>query len=179
MKKCPACNEEYGDGATYCEKCGTKLVKYRTCPHCGESIQDDATYCPRCGMSVNGREPVASFIDPSPSTSQVADDATIQQYKREIVSLRSRRITFLVLGLIFLIVGIALTIVFISLYVKEIDKVIGSDKFSSTMMLYLFLAVIFELMTDAGIVFLILQGAVFARKITNRERAIAEYESRR
>lgn len=179
MKKCPACNEEYGDGATYCEKCGTKLVKYRTCPRCGESIQDDVTYCPRCGMSINGREPVASFINQSPSISQVADDATIQKYKREIEILRPRRTTFLILGLIFLIIGITLTIVFISLYVKEIDKVIDSDNFSSKMMLYLFLGVIFELMTDAGIVFLIIQGAVFGRKISNRERAIAEYESRK
>lgn len=101
MKKCPTCNEEYGDGATYCEKCGTKLVKYRTCPHCGEPVQDDAVYCPRCGKSIDGVEPVASFIEQSPSNSSVVDDATIQQYKREIEIYKARRITFLTLGLIF------------------------------------------------------------------------------
>ena len=45
MKKCPTCNAEFGDGATYCDKCGTKLVKYATCPHCGASVEEDAVYC--------------------------------------------------------------------------------------------------------------------------------------
>lgn len=179
MKKCPACNTEYGDGATYCEKCGTKLVKYATCPHCGASVEEDAIFCSKCGKAIDSVEPVASFIEQSPSTSKVIDNATIQKYKREIQSYKSSRMTFLILGLIFLIVGLTLTIVFISLYIKEVDKMVASDDFSSTMILYLFLGVIFELLTDVGIAFLIIQGAVFGRKIANRERAIQEYEQRR
>lgn len=49
---------------------------------------------------------------------------------------------------------------------------------SSQFVGYFFLAVLSELIMDAGIVFLIIQGAVFARKISNRERAIQEYENR-
>ena len=177
MKKCPACNEEYGDGATYCEKCGTKLVKYCTCPHCGEPVQDDAVFCSKCGKAIDSVEPVSSYIEPSAPSSKVVDDATIQQYKREIESYKSKRLTFLILGAIFLTVGLVLTIVFMSLYIKAIDKGVDSGNLS-TAYLYLFLAVVFELMTDAGIAFLIIQGAVFGRKISNRIRAIEEYESR-
>jgi len=45
--------------------------------------------------------------------------------------------------------------------------------------MYVFLGVLFELVADAGIVFLILSGAVFSKKISNRERIIEEYENRR
>ena len=176
MKKCPTCNAEYGDGATYCEKCGTKLVKYRKCPHCGADVEDDAIFCSKCGKAIDAVEEAASTIEPAPTTRTV-DDATIAQYKKELASYKSKRLTFLILGSIFLTVGIVLTIVFFSLYVKEVDKAIDSGKFT-TIYLYLFLAVVFELMTDAGIALLIVQGAVFGKKISNRQRAIDEYESR-
>ena len=176
MKKCPTCNAEYGDGATYCEKCGSKLVKYRTCPHCGAAVEEEAVYCSKCGKAVDAVAEMSSSIEPSPTVRKV-DDATIEQYKRELASYKSKKITFLVLGSVFLTVGIVLTIVFFYLYVKAIDVGVDSGNLSSAY-LYLFLAVVFELMTDAGIALLIVQGAVFGKKISNRIRAIQEYESR-
>ena len=176
MKKCPTCNAEYGDGATYCEKCGTKLVKYRTCPHCGAAVEEEAVFCSKCGKAIDAVEPVASVIESTPTARKV-DDATIAQYKKELAIYRSRKMTMLTLGLIFLTVGLVLCIVFFSLGVKSIEDNVNSGNIG-TGYVFIFLAVIFELMTDAGIALLIVQGAVFGKKISNRERAIAEYESR-
>ena len=177
MKKCPTCNAEYGDGATYCEKCGSKLVKYRTCPHCGAAVEEEAVYCSKCGKAVDAVAEMSSSIEPSPTVRKV-DDATIEQYKRELASYRTKRTTFLILGSIFLTVGLALTIVFMYLYINNVYSGGDPDNFISKAYLYLFLAVVFELMTDAGIALLIVQGAVFGKKISNRIRAIQEYESR-
>ena len=95
--------------------------------------------------------------------------------KRELEGYRARRMTFIILGSIFLTVGLILFIVFTTLMIKSVEK--DPTVYPSTYFLYLFLMVISELMLDAGIVFLIIQGAVFAKKISNRERAIQEYES--
>ncbi len=178
MKKCPTCNAEFGDGATYCDKCGSKLVKYATCPHCGASVDEDAVYCSYCGKAISSTRVAASFIDQSSSNNKV-DDATIERYKREIVSLKSKRTTFLTLGLIFLPVGLALCILFIALGVRTVDVADPGYGVVSQYVMYVFLGVLFELVADAGIVFLILSGAVFSKKISNRERIIEEYESNR
>ena len=178
MKKCPTCNAEFGDGATYCDKCGTKLVKYATCPHCGASVEEDAVYCSCCGKAVQSTRVVASFIDQNSSNNKV-DDVTIERYKRELTSLRSKRTTFLTLGLIFLPVGLALCILFIVLGVRAIDVADPGYGVVSQYLMYVFLGVLFELVADAGIVFLIISGAVFSKKISNRERIIEEFESRR
>ena len=180
MKKCPQCNEEYGDGATYCEKCGTKLVKYRTCPHCGNTVPDDAIYCPKCGKSVDSVEPVASNIAPAVQSNRPKlDDATIAQYKRELSSLKTRKLTLTILGSIFLTVGLSLCILFFVLASRELDRQINENDFNTLYITYIFLAIVFELMTDAGIALLIIQAAVFTKKISNRERAINEFESRK
>lgn len=177
MKKCPACNAEFGDGATYCDKCGTKLVKYRTCPHCGAAVEDDAVFCSKCGKAIDAVAEMSSSIEPSITVRKV-DDATIAQYKREIAAYKSKKLTMMIMGLIFLMVGLVLCIVFFSLGIKSIDETIDSGNIG-TGYTFIFLAVVFELMTDAGIALLIIQGAVFGRKIANRERAIEEYETRR
>ena len=101
MKKCPTCNAEFGDGATYCDKCGTKLVKYATCPHCGASVEEDAVYCSCCGKAVQSTRVAASFIDQNSSNNKV-DDVTIERYKRELTSLRSKRTTFWISALYFI-----------------------------------------------------------------------------
>lgn len=178
MKKCPTCNAEFGDGATYCDKCGTKLVKFATCPHCGAIVEEDAVYCSYCGKAVQSTEVAASFIDQSSSNNKV-DDVTIERYKKEIASLKSKRTTFLTLGLIFLPVGLALCILFIVLGVRAIDVADPGYSVVSQYIMYVFLGVLFELVADAGIVFLILSGAVFGKKIANRERIIEEHENRR
>lgn len=178
MKKCPTCNAEYGDGATYCEKCGTKLVKYGVCPHCGAPVEEEAIFCSKCGKAIDSTPGVASVIEPKPAANKVSSE-TIERYKREIVSLKGKRTTFLTLGSIFLPVGLALCILFIVLAVRSIETSNPGSVAVNRYVLFMLLGVLFELVTDAGIVFLILSGAVFGKKISNRERAIEEYESNR
>ena len=153
-------------------------MKFATCPHCGAAVEEDAVYCSYCGKAIQSTRVAASFIDQNSSNNKV-DDATIERYKREIASLKSKRTTFLTLGLIFLPVGLALCILFIVLGVRAIDVADPGYGVVSQYIMYVFLGVLFELVADAGIVFLILSGAVFGKKIANRERIIEEYENRR
>ncbi len=74
-------------------------------------------------------------------------------------------------------VGLALCILFIALGVKAVDVANPGYGVVSQYVMYVFLGVLFELVADAGIVFLILSGAVFSKKISNRERIIEEYEN--
>ena len=178
MKKCPTCNAEYGDGATYCEKCGTKLVKYGVCPHCGAPVEEEAIFCSKCGKAIDSAPEVASVIEPKPATNKVSS-ATIERYKREIASLKGKRTTFLTLGSIFLPVGLSLCVLFIVLAVRAIDVPNPEPVAVNQYVLFMLLGIISELVADAGIVFLIISGAVFGKKISNRERAIEEYESNR
>lgn len=177
MKKCPKCNAEYGDGATYCEACGTKLVKYVHCPQCGSEIPDDSSFCPRCGKNLNEIETPVSFS--RQENVNVVDDATIERYKREIEVYKVRRRTFLILGSIFLTVGLVLFILFTVLMINTANKMVEGNYYDSLYVTYIFLMILSEFILDAGIVFMIIQGAVFGRKIANRERAIQEYEARR
>lgn len=177
MKKCPTCNAEYGDGATYCESCGTKLVKYRKCPHCGANVEIDATYCSRCGKAVDAVERVASVITPSsPTSNKKVTSSTIEQYKKEIAEYRSKRITLVTIGSILLAVGLVLTIVFFYLGVRATPT--SGDPFTNTSIMYFLFGVLFELVTDAGIALLIVSAAVFGKKIANRQRIIDEWNSR-
>ena len=178
MKKCPKCNAQYGDGATYCEVCGTKLTKYTRCPQCGSDIPDDSAFCPRCGKNLNVDRTPISFAGTS-DTTNVVDDATIERYKREIVDYKARRRTFLILGGIFLGVGLVLFILFTVLMANTANKMVEGNYYDSLYVTYIFLMILSEFVLDAGIVFMIIQGAVFGRKIANRERAIQEYEARR
>ena len=75
--------------------------------------------------------------------------------------------------------GNYLYILFIVLGVRAIDVADPGYGVVSQYLMYVFLGVLFELVADAGIVFLIISGAVFSKKISNRERIIEEYESRR
>lgn len=175
MKKCPACNEEYGDGATYCEKCGTKLVKYCICPHCGAEAQDDAVFCPKCGKALDSRdEPTSENIVQEVASSRKVDSKLIEQYKKEIAIYRARKTGFIIAGSILLSLGVTLFIVFIALLTKKVEQDPNIVSIS-TYYLYLFLIVVFELMADAGIALLIIQAAVFNKKISNREQAIRDY----
>lgn len=176
MKKCPSCHSEFGDGATYCDKCGAKLEKVYTCPHCGAELTEDAIFCSRCGKSVNSNEVVSSVIAPKESSN--VDNKTIERYKREIAIYRAKRKTFLILGSIFLGVGLTLFILFTSLMITTADKMVQGNYYDSLYVTYIFLMILSELILDVGIVFMIIQGAVFAKKIANRERIINEHSNR-
>lgn len=166
MKRCPKCHAEFGDGATFCEYCGAKLVKPCVCPHCGEEVSDDAAFCLKCGKPINE---VVSAVEVH------KDEAKIEQYKRELVSLRSKKISMLIIGACLLAIGLTMFIVFIALIVKTS---INNPGLLGKYYLYMFLAVFGALILDAGVALMIVAGAVFSRKISNRERAIRESEKR-
>ena len=175
MKKCPVCHEEYGDGATYCEKCGTKLVKYRTCPHCGTLVPDEAIFCSKCGKSVDEIEEVTSGTNDIQVVEKKLDCGTIAQYKREIEAYKTKRVTMTIIGSALLTIGLVFFILCIY-WLSRID-LDTSDAYSQYMAL--FCGIVFsELAVDAGIALLIIQAAVFTKKISNREKAIHDFESR-
>ncbi|MDK2821303.1 MAG: hypothetical protein PWP31_1268 [Clostridia bacterium] len=48
--KCPNCGAVSGIDASYCSKCGEKLL---TCPNCGQTLAEDANFCQKCGELIN------------------------------------------------------------------------------------------------------------------------------
>lgn len=50
---CPKCGHGYKKGASFCEKCGTRLIR-RNCAQCGNELSDDALFCPKCGTKIGG-----------------------------------------------------------------------------------------------------------------------------
>ena len=167
MKRCPKCHAEFGDGATFCEYCGVKLVKPCVCPNCGAEVSDDAAFCPKCGKPINE---VVSAVEVH------NDEAKIEQYKRELVSLRSKKISMLISGACLLTIGAVLFFLFIALLLNL--PLEGSPEYIRLYSLYVFLIILGELMLDAGIALMIVAGAVFSKKISNRERAIRESQKR-
>lgn len=53
---CPTCDYENPDSATFCLKCGTKLIKTiddgKHCTNCGADLMEGQLYCTRCGTKV-------------------------------------------------------------------------------------------------------------------------------
>lgn len=171
MKRCPKCHAQYGDGATYCESCGEKLVKFKVCPHCRAEVDEDALFCSKCGKSINEVETVPEVFSEKP------DHSKIEQYKREVAAYRSKRASMLTVGSILLGVGLTLFIIFLSLFINLAYQASEEVLFSRGT-LYMFLSIIGELMVDAGAALMIVAGAVFSKKIANRERIIQESENR-
>ena len=168
MKRCPKCNAEYGDGATYCETCGVKLVKPCVCPHCGAEVSEGAMFCAKCGKPVN--EVV--------SAEQVRTESSkIEQYKRELAAYKSKKASLLITGSILLAVGLTMFILFLVLFNNLVYTESDYDLVSKGY-LYIFFAVVGELVLDAGVALMIVAGAVFSKKISNRERIIRESENR-
>lgn len=50
--KCPKCEFENLENATFCIKCGSRLDGKIVCPKCGEYIPSEASYCPHCGKEI-------------------------------------------------------------------------------------------------------------------------------
>ena len=56
--KCPKCNEEIDDNASFCQSCGEKINSDATiyCPKCGEITKSDVSFCSNCGYNfTNGK----------------------------------------------------------------------------------------------------------------------------
>lgn len=50
--KCPKCDFENVEQATYCINCGSRLDGKVRCPKCGEFIEPNTNNCPHCGFSI-------------------------------------------------------------------------------------------------------------------------------
>lgn len=50
--KCPNCNAEIIDGASFCPSCGHELMNDEliNCPNCGELTKAKASFCAKCGF---------------------------------------------------------------------------------------------------------------------------------
>ena len=172
MKRCPKCRAEFDDSAVFCDQCGTKLVTANVCPHCGAVTHDDSAYCPSCGRPLVPEEEkkVAEVY-----TEAAKKDYELTKLQRELTSYRSRKTGMAIAGSILLGLGATLfTVCMILLINLDYD----SYSFVSLYLLLIFGLVITELMIDAGIVLLIVQSAVFNKKISNRQRAIEEFNFR-
>lgn len=57
--RCPKCNGEIPDAASFCSFCGTRIESQAVfCPACGTSQPPNAVYCIKCGTNIknNGYE---------------------------------------------------------------------------------------------------------------------------
>ena len=167
MKKCPCCQTEYPDDAVFCKTCGKKLIEANVCPKCGKEIDDDTVYCPHCGHNLKAEA----------KNSHTRED--IEKYKIELNNLKGKKAGMKVGGAICLGVGIAMFllcligIILIGINFKENGFDIAMLVLSSIG------ACLSELvLIPIGVILLVVQAAVFTKKISNREQAIREYEGK-
>ena len=103
-------------------------------------------------------------------------DRDIRDFRREIEGYKKRQKTFLALGFVFL----GLTILFIALSILFGILMFGyTESYISLYLMYCLFSLTVSLgtLTLIGMIAMfIVRGAVFNKKIENRERAIEEYE---
>ena len=165
MKKCPKCQTEYSDDTLFCYKCGVKLVEAHHCPECGKEIDGDEKFCPHCG------------VDLVKKNNELHTKAEIEKYRDELRNLKNKKRGMLIAGLILLILGV---IMFVGCVVGLVFTSVNFDESG----LYIAIIVLTSIgillsgniLVPIGIILLIVQAAVFTKKISNRERAIKEYE---
>ena len=76
--RCPSCDHENREGATYCEACGTALA--RLCSGCSVELRPSARFCDSCGGAVaeaeaaEGEEPLAEGATPEDGEKAAGDE---------------------------------------------------------------------------------------------------------
>jgi eukaryotic-like serine/threonine-protein kinase len=50
--RCPACDHENREGATFCGKCGVSVATESVCPSCGRTNAADQKFCDGCGQNL-------------------------------------------------------------------------------------------------------------------------------
>lgn len=143
--KCPKCEFENLENATFCIKCGNRLDGKVVCPKCGEYIPGEAEYCPNCGKQI-----------PHASKSHEAKQAEIDSKKSGIARIFNKISAFICLGFF----GFALTLIFLSYFDK--GTLIRPDFL--TFFFDPFKA--FNQSSDAGKAITIIRAAIFAINIT-------------
>ncbi len=164
MKRCPQCQKEYGDEVQFCQECGKKLVKVDACPKCGREIDPAAQFCPYCGHSL--KEEVKGKYT----------QEDIEKLKRERENLIKKKNNMKIAGSILLGVGIFVTVA--CLIVLIVNSVLFRDTWWCITLIVLSsigLVLGADALIPVGVILLIVQSAVFTKKISNRERTIQEY----
>jgi len=76
--KCPECQFENVEDASFCSKCGTKLEI--ACPECGRSLAPDSNFCNRCGHDLRKsvEAPTVDHLQPQSYTPKHLADKILQ-----------------------------------------------------------------------------------------------------
>lgn len=83
--ECPSCGHENPDSASFCLKCGTKLVKPvndgKHCKNCGAPLMDGQLFCTRCGTKVEIVEevPVEELVVEKPKVEEVPVEEPVKE----------------------------------------------------------------------------------------------------
>ena len=64
--RCPSCNHDNPDDASFCEECGAKLELI--CPACRASVSPGARFCKKCGTAIGPTKAAASTTVASPKS---------------------------------------------------------------------------------------------------------------
>ena len=65
---CTNCGQQNGDGAAFCDNCGTGLAS--GCPNCGSENRPEAKFCRSCGTKLGGAPAAAvpeAHVSPAPA----------------------------------------------------------------------------------------------------------------
>ena len=161
MKVCPKCQGEYDDKLKFCPHCGEQLVRANVCPKCGKDIEQGEQFCPFCGF------------DLSKEGELKREREKIDKYRNELKNLSRKKTNFLAAG--WLCFGVGLFVFILCLVVLIINA-----KNDGAAWIIVFSSIglsLSDLVLDVGIILIIVGYAVFSKKISNREKAIREYDA--
>ena len=99
--KCPNCNHENFEGASFCTECGHTLSSNTTCPNCGaKDLTQDTRFCPHCGHSMASQsepEPISIPEPPiSPRTIEIKCNFVVtgSDYRPGILTVTPESVSF-------------------------------------------------------------------------------------
>lgn len=135
----------------------------KRCPKCGKQFKDDSMFCDYCGTELQS-------IEVTPKAKQ-AKQYDIEMLEMQLELLKAKKLKMFISGLVMLTLG--LTALIISIFVILSIRV-DTYEFERLLLLYVFGFGCGAILTQAGVILLIVQAAVFPKKISNRERIIRE-----
>ncbi|MCH7719170.1 MAG: zinc ribbon domain-containing protein, partial [Chloroflexi bacterium] len=65
--RCPRCDQENREDATFCGECGASLSTEISCANCGRSNPRGRKFCDGCGQELNEPPPAARTPTPAPT----------------------------------------------------------------------------------------------------------------